>query len=692
MVTANPSSRVLKVTLPVDLVAADQTNVLELHIVPDDVVGGKTSGKRAIQRSYRDANASDAGRIRRVEWRFGGGGHGPTPVVGAIGASLFSTAGYLGVDLVQNLETRWDDRLISAIEQTALALDTDDPPGTGAYFGTSYFSAGGVGGTYFGASSVSGQDVVVFDEQAGYLFAERGPVSTQIIMTTTPWSVVNSVVLDANIRDSTHWRGDVYLAMGSSIPQQRRYSVSAAGSFYQDTVADSPSGLVYSSAIKRGSDRAWYVDASQGNGTFNYVGYTLDKFLNLASPFQVGDPDLSVNGIGSFGPLTDFGSADSIYNFTDQGKPVPLSKAFDALHSEMNGAQFADPGFGWHYYISVTGLRAHNLQGDDNPVGIGERMRGFTGHNGIATAIFAARGELWVVYQTSGGDLYGYRGLFGPETAETGQPLFFPWFYDPASTCTAIFSSTTPNAGTQNVTMIRADGTDLSHMAIAANGRDDLANTIYSTAGGAAYLTTFDKDVNLLKTLRVVRLQTRGLESGSSWQVLMGFDTSPIAPTTSTYTSIGTVATNGYKTSQPVMSGIPLSSISGHTIKPKVIQVAGGASAAATSPELRGTLEIEYDERPDQIEEIHVVVKIDVSSPTDNYLWDILRQLVGSTEAGPFAIQLPDDLQPGVSVSSGGGQKYAMLQAVSARTDITDSSIEAVDLYFETWPEASALG
>lgn len=680
---ADPSTRKLTITLPADLVAVGQTPILTLDIVADDAVGGKGSGKRAIQRSYRDANASDVGRIRRVEWHYGG-------PYGAIGASLLSSSQRLGIDFVQNLESRWDERLISSIAQTAVTLSGDDPPGVGSYFGTSYFGSTLGVPTYFGAADIGGQDVVVFDEQEGYLFAERGAVSTQIEMLSTPWSVINSVVLGAGIRDSTHWRGNVYLAMGPTLPQQRRYSVSGAGAFYENTVSTSPAGNVYSSAIKRGSDRAWYVDAAEGGLTFNWVGYTLDAFANLASPFQVGDPDIGVNGIGAFGPLTDFGSEDNIYSFTDQGKPVPLSKAMDALHSAMNGSQFADPGFGWNYYLSVMGLRALNLQGDDNPVGIGERMRGFTGHNGICTAIFAARGELWCVYLTSAGDLYGYRGVFGPETAETGQPLFFPWFYDGASTCTAIFSSTTPNPGTQNVTMIRADGTDLTHMQIAANGRDDLAATAYSVAGGTAYLTTFDKDPNLLKTLRLVRLQTRGLESGSSWAVSMGFDTSPIAPTTATYTAIGTVATNGYKTTQPVLAGIPLDNISGRTIKPRLVQVAAGASAATTPPELRGTLEIEYDERPDQIEEIHVIVKLDMTSPSDNAVWDRLRQLVGSQVYNPFKLQLPDDLPPGVSAASGGGQKYGFLQSVTARTDVV-GELEAVELAFECWPEAQAL-
>jgi hypothetical protein len=151
---------------------------------------------------------------------------------------------------------------------------------------------------------------------------------------------------------------------------------------------------VYASAIKRGSDRAWYIDADQNGTTFNFVGYTLDAFVTLASPFPVGDPLVGMNGIGPFNSLTAVGEYDGIYTFTDQGKSVPLSRALDSLHSSLNGAQFADPGFGWNYYNAITGLRAHTFTGVDNPVGIGPGQRNFTGHNGLATALYAALGEL----------------------------------------------------------------------------------------------------------------------------------------------------------------------------------------------------------------------------------------------------------------------------------------------------------
>lgn len=672
----DPSIDALTITLPLALVPTGGTATLTLPILKDK------NGKRAITRQYRDANANDAGRIRRVQW----------DVWGPIGASFESEAGRLGVDWVRDLETRWPSRLISAGKETTVTLTGFDPPTpSSGYFGQAYYGSStfGVLSAPFGPV-IGGADVQVFDEQQGYLFAERGVMSTQIDMSS--WTVIDSIVQGAEITDSALWRGNVYLAQGPAVPMQRRVSASPAGAVYEDTVSTSPAGNVYSSAIKRGSDRAWYIDAGQGGNTFNYAGFTLDGFVTLADPFQVGDPDIGTTGIGPFGPFTMFGAEDNLYSFTDQGKPIPLSRALLGFQSDHNGQQWADPGWGWNYAITAIGLRAIQ-PGADNPVGIGERMRGFTGHNGIPHAIWANRGELWVVYLDANGDLYGYRGTFGPQTAGTGQPAMFPWFYAPSETCNAIFSSNTPT----HPVIIRASGTNMTYMTIAANGRDDLdPNYVYSTGGGTAWLTMLDRDPQLLKTLRLARIRTRNLTSGSSWAVACGFDIAPQAPASGSYVTIGTVTTNGFSTLTPTSGGAdsqgnptPTANISGRTIKPRLVQVAAGSGASTSPPEV-DAFEIEYDERPEQIEEIAVMVDIDNAGLTDNQVWDLLRNLVGSSTTGPFKVQLPDDLTPAVTGASGGGQKYAMLNAVTARTD-SSSALEGTQLVLTCWPQAVPL-
>ena len=669
------SDRFLSVYLPGNIVSPGEPSTIQLAIVDDAQI---ESGKRAIVRNYRDANASDAGRIRRVQWE----------VWGPIGSSLESTSGRLGTDFCRNLETRWERRLISSGQQTEVNLNNDDPVGTPSYFGTANF-----GDNYFysGPQFIQSKDVVVFDEQAGYLFVSRGSLTTQVRL--DDFSIVQTKQHNADVLDAALWRGKGRLAMGRYMPMQTRDYVDAVGSTYIDTVAISPAQDVYAQAVKRGSDRAWYIDADPNSTTYNYAGYSLDSFETLAAPFQVGDPDVNTTGIGPFGPFTMFGAEDNLYSFTDQGKPVPLSRALLNHLTDHNGQQWADPGWGWNYAITSIGLRAIQ-PGIDNPVGIGERMRGFTGHDGIPHAIWAERGELWCVYWTSEGDLYGYRGAFGPETANTGQPLWFPWFYKADSTCGALFSSVRGVADPlKEFRVFRGDGTNMTYMLAASDGRDDLSPTyVYSTDGGDWYGTTLDRDTNLLKTLRLARFKTRSMTAGSSWQLGMAFNPPPKNTASATYVNVGNaVNDNGGHTIEPVQGNLALSNISGFTMKPRLTQVAAGTGASSTPPEVNGTLEIEYDERPEQIEEITVMVNMTGTAYSNNYIWDTLRELLGSTVNGPFQIQLPDDLPPVVTKNSGGGKKWAMLANVTHRDDLKDPSIEGVALTFLVWPQGDTI-
>ena len=666
------NSRYLSVYLPQSIVDAGGVQTLQLAILDDAQIDG---GKRAISRVYRDANASDAGRIRRVQWE----------VWGPIGLSLESTSKALGTDFCQNLETRWERRLISSGKQTEVDLSALDPAGVesvfsgaamnNAYFGLNYFSS---------SASAPSYDVVVFDEQDENLFAHRNEVSTQVDLSN--WAVLDTYSQGSPVLDAASWRGLGRIALGSAAPMQTRTVVSPGGSTYVDTVAISPAEDVYATAVKRGSDRAWYIDAS-GSAVNNFAGYSLDSFETLAKPFQVGDPDVATTGIGPLGPLTMFGAQDNLYSFTDQGKPVPLSRALLNHRSVQNGIQWADPGWGWNYAITAIGLRAIQ-PGVDNPVGIGERMRGFTGHNGVPTALWAERGELWVVYTASNNDLYGYRGAFGPDTAGTGQPLLFPWFYQVAGSCTALFSTAT----TSPPVIIRANGGNLKYGTISPDGRDDLyAYYEYSEDGGTWYGTTLDRDANLLKTLRLARFRTRSMEAASSWQLAVAFDSNPIAPVTAAYVNVGqSYSTDGGITAEPLQGNAPESSISGMTIKPRFTQVAGGANASTTPPEINGVLELEYDERPEQIEEITVVVNLVGANYSSNFVWETLRQLVGSTTDGPYQIQLPDDLPAAVTWASGGGMKYAMLSSVTNRTDVK-GDLDTVGLVFQVWPQADSV-
>lgn len=683
-----PSQDEIVIEMPVGLAPAASTRMLTLQVAK-----AKNGGGRLLQRSYRDSNGSGPTRRQRVEWEIGG-----LP----IGMSLESTAGHLGVDFTQNFDTRQGRQLYPALKQTAVDLTPFDPPGAGgSMFGVSIFGASYFGSSLGGGSSGDGPDVVKFAEQDGYLLVGRGQLLTQVTLTT--WAVITTTVLDAPVLDMDLWQGNVYIAQGSGTPMQRVVAVLATGPVLEDVVSTSPSGNVYASAIKVGSDRAIYIDADQSGPTYNFEGYTLDKFITLASPFQVGDPLVGVNGLGPFNSLTAVGEGNGIWTNTDQGKSVILSRALASLQSTINGSQFADPGFRWNYYLAVTGLRAHTFDGTDNPVGIGPAMRNFSGHNGLATAIWAALGELLVVFQTTDGDLYGYRGLFDPQrTGGTGQPALFPWFFEADDSCRALFTSTTPNEPiltTQTVTLIRGSGTNLKYQTVAANEMDNLApNLTYDTTGPfVAYGTMLDRDPNLLKTGRVIRARGFQMQTGDSFAIALGFDTDPNDPVNATYTAIGTVTGNGDVTLTPIAGTVtqqgnpsPTVAITGRTIKPRITGTFGGASAATIPPQLLGTLELEYDERPAQVQLVTASINLDSSTLTPAQFWQYLRKLVGEFTSNPVAAFLPDDIQPGVYGASGGGQSYVMFEGVADRLDAT-AATEAVQVVLSIWPQAEQL-
>jgi hypothetical protein len=677
----NQAQHEIIIEMPSGLAPSGSTNVLRLPMIADSEIRG---GKRAIERQFLDANGSGPVRRQRVEWAI----HGP------LGASLESSAGYLGVNFTRNLDTRWYQRLIPTAEQNLVDLTGDDPPGIdGSVFDEGIFDTSYFGSPLGSGTSGDGPDVVVFAEQNNYLLVMRGSLLTQVDTTTTPWTVVSTTALDADALDADHWRGTVKIALGTTAAMQRVVGATSSGVVLADVTATTPAETVYASAIKRGSDRAWYVNANQAQSTYNFAGFTLDDFVNLANPFQVGDPTAGMNGIGPFGPLTMFGGMDNLYSFTDQGKPVPLSRALYNHHSVWNGNQWADPGWTWNFATSAIGLRAVSPGGIDNPVGIGETMRQFTGHNGIAYTVYSERGELWVIYYTTGGAIYGYRGTFGQETAGSGQPLLFPWFYKASSWSQAMFSTVT-GAADQGVFIIRGDGTNLVYSLIASDGRDDLypSYTYDITGPFAAYMTTLNRNANLQKTLRLARFRARNLTSGSSWALAFAFDANQTDITNATYVTVGTVTTNGPQTLTPVSAGAPLANISGRTMTPRLTLVAGGSGADTTPPEISGTLEVEYDERPEQYEQINVACYF--TSPSgrpESEIWSLLASLLGQDVPAPITLQIPDNLPPGVSTASGGGTYYAHLTGVTKRTDVTRDDVEGYSLQFDCWPQAEAI-
>ena len=610
------------------------------------------AGKRAILRSTRDTNAKDPGRIRTVQWE----------VSGPIGHSKQSLSGVLATDYCQNLETRWLRRLVSAGARNAITLTSKDPTGVSGTYKLGEFKLGDLNNKLGGTALSTSANVKFFDEQGGRMYAHRGQLSTQMLISS--WAVEATTIHPESVTGALTWYGKGRVGLGAAARMRTRVGASTLGTLYQETTTLIGED-VYAGSLADGSDRCWFTTRGPSGDLENQIAFTPNGFETISNAFAVGDSKVKATGLGPHGPLTHVGNYTGVFSFTDQAKPVPLSRALKGHSSANNGSQFADTGWGWNYYISDVGLRA--ISGHvDNPVGIGERMREFTGHAGRPTAIWHERGELWVAY-LDGTATYAYRGVFGADTAQTGQPDFYPWWYRASTTCEAIFSTNTPT----NPAVIWGEGTNCAYETIDRLGRDDtFTSRAYGILGGTWYGTELDSDPQLLKVLRRARIRAKGMTSGSEWTLAFSFDGA-------TYLDIGSVTSTGYHTILPVQSGTtkPLDDIGGRALKPRLTQVALGTGASTTPPEVTGVLEVEYDEVPEVVDVVVATVKLTGTDMSKQGTVSAFEGYSGSSTTGPLRIRLPDQ----------NADSYAMVATVANRRDLKGDGVEGVDVTLHLW-------
>lgn len=643
------------------------------------------SGKRAITRSTLDTPGRSPGRIRRVQWEYG-----------PIGNSRESVSGKLATDYTQNIETRWPQRLLSIGKRTAVSLSSVNPPAvsatTNGFFGTAYFGTSYFGGTATTSGSgssggvVSGDIVRVLDEQQGMIFAGHGAIDTMINPAT--WTPVMSTTMPAIILDMTQWGGTDatgsigLIALGATTgAYYRGVNPAIPQAYYGANFSFNGGDIMYAKGFALGSDRLWWVGAlgeTDGVSRRNKVSYSLD-LVSAAPPFQVGDAIVNANGLTAFGPFTFVGKDNGIFTFTDQGKPVPLSRALEGHRSQNNGRRGVDPGWGWAYMITDMGLRALNGS-TDNPVGIGESMPEFTGHAGRPTAVWQEGGELYVSYLTDAGHSYVYRGKFGPSTAGSGQPELYPFRYLASTEVGAIRSTNT----TTNPTLYWGENGNIAYEEIDRYHRDDTwASRLYDTTATPRrwYGTTLDRDPHLIKSFRQARVRVLNVEYCSDWQLAMAFDVEPwhdptyidIGPLMDT---VGTTPTsvNGYYDLFASNASAPSKVTWGCNMKPRLTQRAEGTHAETLPPEISGYLEVEYDERPDEIERVTCVISLG-TNPQSKY--DDLKALEGESTEGPVAIRLP-----GANART---PQYAMVADVSDYKDIKGDGVMSCQVVLDLW-------
>ena len=572
-------------------------------------------GKRAYRRTLRSSQPGDPAQSRVAVWALSG----------PIGPSR-ERGGVLGHDH-SNLETRYDALLTSLAARSTLDLSTQDPLSSGtASLGALPLGARALGG---GSSAAVPHAAEHIDADRDYLFPHRGAFSTQV--DPSDWSVVHTWAHQALVRGAVPWFGKGRVALGSSVKLQTRSGVTASGARYEDTDADI-SG-VYAKALSVGNDRLWLADASSANE--NRLRYSLDDLAAISNAFRVGDPRVDVNGLGKLGPFTLAGKLDGVFSFTEEGLPVPLTgDVLDAAQSTENGRQMAQI-WGWAFVITDIGLYALR-PGVANPVGIGtDKMQDFEGFEGRPTAVRAWRESLLVAYLDSAGTTARIlRGVFGRETAGTGQPDLYP-FQELTAEVRVIGATSVPSSPT----VVWVEGASTLGRAIQGRGGRDIddANYVFSTAGGQWHGSTLMRDDHLRKFPRWGRFTTESCDATNTWRLA-------ISPDEAAYVNVGAaVQANGVQTVRPA-TGSPLSpdtSLSGFTIKPRLTQVAANSSSSSSPPQIRGTLEIGYDERPDHVLETAFVLQLE--RPADMATLEAFLDGADANGQTPVAVVLPGE-------------------------------------------------
>ncbi len=472
------------------------------------------------------------------------------------------------------------------------------------------------------------QNVSHIDEQDGQLFIHRGSKTSQV--NPGDMSEVGSPEdHGATITDTiASWQGAGYVCFGPGTPVQKRTGVSAAGATY-DPVAGSPEAL----HMAVGPDRLWVVDAKSSSLDVGKVRFVVDELTdtNQSNGIQVADRNSGhVTGLYTLGEFMVAGTLRGPRSFTDAGAPAVLGEAVDAFPDELNGANGASL-WGWHYHATKLGLYAVQPVGPvENPVGPGEGLAGqaFEGPiDGYPIALRAFKDSLWVSYLSSEGDSWLLRGIYGPQTAGTGRPEWFVFRRLAGVRCEAIGATTGRNVPA----VVWGEGQQPYFTDLAFRGREiaDSTNYRFAIDGGEWHGTTLMLTQGLIANVRWAKFFTENCNTTNTWQLAL-------AANEGEYIDVGSaVTTNGLQTVRPTGSepNAPLTNVSFTTLKPRLTQI---ASSNALPPQIRGDLVIAFDERPEHVREVDVLIEL-----TQEGELAVLQGLVGTAHPTPVAVRLP---------------------------------------------------
>ena len=597
-------------------------------VVSDEML---PSGRRALTRSFRPSEPSDPGRIVTRRWKLSG----------PIGRSREGGDGVLGHEYSIDLETRFDSLLTSGGARTALSMQdaASSSPQLGAF---------ALGSAPLGVSGVG--DVAHIIEDRRFLFVGRGRGVTQI---NSSMAAVQTTFFDAQVRGMAVEGGKHFVGVGPTQTVREADSVSATTTTYSEALANT-----YADSLLEGSDRLWMVRREPSSGSGDHEArFTNDAFSAVSNSFRVGDDSLSVNGIGRLGPHTFFGADNGIYGFTIQGKPVEMLSLRENKSSN-NGKSWADL-WGWAYVTTEVGVYAIR-PGVTNPVGVGsDKMLDFEGPTGRPLAVGKYRDSLFVYYHDDDDDRgYIWRGVFSPgKTPGTGDLDWYPFRRLAAGIECHAFGGYGQRT---NPTLVWGEDENAGWQTMGRQSREiDDSNYTFSTSGGQWFGTSTKGSI--LRNLRHASFITENCDGSNTWQLANAVDGG-------SYVDVGAaVSTNGRQMVRPVSGTTPLTTVNGYAFKPRLTQVAASSSSP---PQIRGDLDMTFDERPDMIEEITVMVQIETEDDFDR-----LAALVTNTTASPDKATLPNELD----------EIDVMVAGLSERQDIKGNGVEAIAVTLHKW-------
>lgn len=562
-------------------------------------------GKRLFERRSRPTQASDAA-IQEAHWK----------ISGPMGQSQESAEGFLGVDHTSNLDHFNNGLLTSTAGRSTVTISGGDPA-TGTQFLPQVLPM------LLGGFQLA--DISHIEEDRTKLVVGRGQAVS--IVDASAMTLDKTHVKSENVAGMTVWRNKARLGFGPG-REMETLSRFDPDSLSAEFIAESGQ---YALEMTTGTDRWWGISANQAAGDENELFYALDDWATFSNEFAVGDSQVPATGIGTIGPYTIKGDRTGAYSFTNNGKPVRVLESVRGYSDARNGASIA-AAFGWLYITTALGLKATIPGQRENDVGPGA-IDGYSGPSGQPRKVRFFKDSLWLI-ELVGSDTYVWRGRFGAQTADTGQPDWYGFRVLSSTTVDAIGV----NADRTNPTLVLGEGNStLSHYILAERTREIADSTYaaaFSTDGGTWFGSTLARNPNLHRNVRSAQFVTENCNGSNTWQLAVSVDEG-------SYVNIGSaVSSNGHQTLVPVSAGAPIGTVDFHQLKPRLTQVAASASAP---PQIRGFLSVQYDERPRRVEQITITVRLGDQGRSIATDRAALEGLAGHGQGQPVAVQLPGE-------------------------------------------------